>query len=725
MKPTAHRVLALWQQQPAWKATLAEVRDAIGASRGQSAKIKEIVSQLVAKGALVRERHRYRLSAAARFAPDPAANDGHHRAPASAQGQVGFFSAHPNGFGFVDLHGEREGLFIPARHIAGALDGDRVRVATLPARAQQRPASRVTEVVQRRRSRVRGRLQRECGQNWVVPLNEKLPMVFLVQTDGQEPPPNGTLVEVEITAYPERHDEAPEGRIAQVFADSADSPAQVVLHILADLGLSADFSPASEAELAGIERGPPPHGAGRRDLRALPFVTIDGKDARDFDDAVCLQVLPRGKRRLLVAIADVAAFLPSGSALDADAYDKGTSVYVPDRVLPMLPKLLSNDLCSLQPGQPRLTLTCEMELGPRTQRLRYQIYESLIESKARLNYAQVQRYFEAGDAGGIPDEIAGMLNEMRKLAAELRAMRDARGVLDFAFPEYRFELNRQGFPRKMLEVYPSEATRLIEQFMLEANEIVAGHCEAHGIPILYRVHDPPPPDQVKTLAQVLWNFGIALKEAELRKPGAIQALLRRGKSHPRREQVELAILRAMSRAQYRTRDEGHFALAAGHYTHFTSPIRRYPDLLAHRALKASLHSPSRPAALPDEAAEHLSACERTAAEAEARVDRLYKVLYMEPRLGEEFAATVIGVSERGAWVRLRDEPVEGLLAGEDLPGKNLRFDRDRNRLVGRANSVGIGDRMTVMLARAERLTQRLDFSFVRWGWEEDTVARAR
>jgi ribonuclease R len=748
LKLTAARIIALWQNDSAWQPTLSEVRTALDLRKAQTARVETLLGELVAQGLLVRQRRRYRLpppatrsahssvkAAAAAQAPAPkrpaataAAQNRPSSGPAAAQPQpslpagaagteaVGVFSAHPNGFGFVEMEGGGDSVFIPPRYIDGALDGDWVQVERVRPKGKARPFGRVVAVLRRQRSRVRGHLQIEDGQVWLEPLNPKIPMVFLIDGEAPRSLRDQSLVEVELVHLPEGPDEAPEGRIVRQIA-AGDAPEEVVLHILADTGLSADFSPETAAEMArlpAIEAGK--RSSRRIDLRSLPFVTIDGEDARDFDDAVCLEALPNGNWRLLVSIADVAEYVQPGSTVDRDAYAKGTSVYFPTQVFPMLPEVLSNDLCSLKPRTPRHTLTCEIELTPDGERKGYRLYESLIESKARLTYGQVRQFFETGKRGAIAPDLAAMLDRMRTLAARLREKRNLRGALDFTFPEYRFQLDERGFPRNIFAVFPNEATRLIEQFMVEANETVAWHCAQENIPLLYRVHEPPPEDQIPALLITLWNFGLKVKEHEPRQPGGLKRLLERVQNDPKRQQIELAILKSMSQAQYRERNEGHFALAATHYAHFTSPIRRYPDLLLHRGLKAWLGR-RRPPALPLHAGLHLSVCERTAADAEQRVIRLYKVLYMEPRLGETFPATVSGVNERGLFLGLRDHPVDGLLPLDRIPGPRRRVDRQRNLLLaGGKKPVGLGDQVTVLLARTDRLAQQLEFAFVAWGW---------
>lgn len=770
MKPTAPRVLSLFQRAPAQKHTFSELRGTLGIAKSQGAQLREILNRLVNKGDLKRERHRYVLVEKMDSPPSPAAapaksgrsaaaqaQSKHSRkkpppaAPASQAGREGVFRATRQGFGFVEIPGADEDLFIPAQHIGGALNEDTVRVEPLPVRGRKRGAFKVVEITARKRRLVRGNVEMEFDDVWLVPLNDRIPHVHLPEGLPPGEFPEHHIVEVEITAYPRHPDEAPEGRITRILDDPGGHPSVMVDHILADSGLEDGFSPESEREMARIAKSQAPpaqagKGAGRdanhrrKDLMGLPFVTIDGEDAKDFDDAVCLETGPGGNRRLYVAIADVAEFVRPGSPIDRDAYAKGTSVYLPGRVLPMLPGGLSNELCSLKPDEDRLALTCEMEFNSRGERTGYRLYESLIRSHARLTYGGVDRYFAATDTGGLPrqisPEILEMLGAMRHLALQMREIRDERGALDFSFGETRFDLDPQGNLMGLREVFASEATRLIEQFMVEANETVAGHCGSNGLPILYRNHEPPPREQLEALPDVLWNFGIALKHTQLDSAQGIKEVLKLAATHPNREQVELTILKAMSQATYREHNEGHFALSAPIYTHFTSPIRRYPDLLVHRAIKGSLLEQGRKLGLPPDCGYRLSTRERTASEAEGRVNRLYKVIHMEPRLGQTFSATVIGQGKDGLWMRLRDEPVEGLLPHSEIPlagkgGKSTtqhsaqqssREDRNRKgrgRGRGKTQETPVGTRLTVSLTQADRLAQKLEFAFVRWRWKKE------
>lgn len=739
LKPTSRRILALWKSNPGLKASLTDVRSALGAKKSQALAIRDILSELISANHLNFKKGHYILSSK----PPPSdkkpkkengapPSTTRKRAPGKAKALssnepqlVGTFAAHPNGFGFVECQERRESLFIPPRYVAGALDGDWVSVVEEHPSGRVRPYAKVVEVLKRRRVTTRGHLHREHGQTWVAPLNERIPMVFIPEGESMLELTDNALVEVEITHYPEHPNEAPEGRLLAQL-DEDESPTNVIQHILSECGLEPGFSKEAQAEATAMPKTVKvPPGDDRVDLQQRMFITIDGKDAKDFDDAICLETLENGNQLMLVSIADVGEYVYPGTAIEADAYEKGTSVYFPGSVYPMLPALLSNGLCSLKPNVQRLTLTCEMELNPEGERVGFKIYESVIKSHARLTYGEVQQYFDTGRRNQLGTELCDMLDRMRKMAQTLREKRTGRGSLDFLFPEYRFELDRKGFPKKIYGIYPTEATRLIEQFMLEANETTALHCFTRGIPILYRVHDPPPSTQMPQLLAALWNFGVEVKASSLDTPMAMQQLLTKAKDHPQREQVELAILKTMSQAQYREQQDAHYALAAEHYAHFTSPIRRFPDLLMHRGIKADLRgkgtagSKTKAPPLPLHAGLHLSEKERNAGEAEQKVIRLFKVLYMESRVGQSFPARVVGTSDRGLFVGLRDIPVEGLIPMEQLPGANWKYDKERGKLLGRGKkSFAAGDKLTVTLERTDRLTQQMGYAFVDWEWQD-------
>lgn len=753
MKAIQRRILDLWKRHPAWRATPREVMRALGLQNSQLPHVRAALERLVEEGRLAGRHGAYAL-------PRPAAES--LAVPALPPRRLeGLFTAHPDGYGFVAVAALKTSLFIPPPEIGGALDGDWVRVELIPARGRHRTSGRVAEVLERRRARVRGHVEREGRALWVVPLNERLPDVAISLPPGAPAPwPDGALVDVALTHFPETPDEYPQGRIVAGVSES-EHPDQIIDNILANTSLHLGFSQATLREMADLGHDLPPPAGERKDLTGLPFFTIDPPDARDMDDAICVEALPGGRLALRVAIADVAAYVRPGSAVDADAYRKGTSVYFPGRVLPMLPEELSGHRCSLRPGEPRPVLVCEMEIGAQGENAAYRLYEALIHSRAKLTYDQVQQHFETGEPCVVPETLLPQLALSRDLAWRLRRKRETRGALSFVFPEARFELGPDGLPVRLWRAVPTEATRVIEQCMLEANETVARHCAMHNLPMLYRVHDPPPGDALEQLALQLWNAGIEVRAESLQKPDGLQAVLARLEGHPAREQMELLVLKAMSQAVYRETCDGHYALAATHYCHFTSPIRRYPDLLVHRALKAWLaggqtslsgalpfsskgksgrgreqqaarrHRRETGSAgippLPPDAGAHLSAYERIAADTEQQVIRLYRVLYMEPRVGEDFAAKVTGISERGLVVSLREEFVDGFLPLDGLHDDLYRHDPGRGVIEGRRHrrKVGLGQPVVVKLARADRLTQQLEFGWVAWGGPAGKAPSAR
>ncbi|MDH4224177.1 MAG: ribonuclease R, partial [Deltaproteobacteria bacterium] len=705
MSFSKRKVLSLWQQNNRLSINLQEIHQTLGASKKHTENLSAILTELVGEGLLTFQQKQYRLVA-------PTRPPLKQKAPPSEEIQ-GVFSAHRNGFGFIDLKdAEGRSFFVPPPHIGGALDQDVVK-AVLTADRGTRTTARITGVIKRGRTLVRGYVEKELGHAWVVPLNEKLPAVQLEQTPVGMEWDYGNLVEARITHYPNHPDHPPLGQVVRLL-DEDDSPEHILDHILADAQVFAGFSPQTEAEMALL---PPEvvHPPERTDLRDLCFVTIDGEDAKDFDDAVCLIDGKNGTERLLVAIADVTAYVKPGMATDTDAYEKGTSIYLPNRVLPMLPEALSNELCSLKPLVPRLALVCDMELDKKGELADYRIYEATILSQARLTYNQVHRYLETGGEDEIPSlTVRTMLTRMGHLAKTLAHQRYTRGAVAMELPETRFVLGADGLPEKVIKVYPNQATKLIEQFMLEANETVAKHASKSSIPILFRVHDPPREESLYNLTVLLANFNLEVSLDDIQSQGGLNRLLLAIENHPQRDQVEIAILRSMSQAQYRHLNGGHYGLAATYYTHFTSPIRRYPDLLLHRALKSAASAAKRdeisPFALPADAGPHLSTCERQAQAIETKVIRLFRVLYMEKYLGQEFQAQVTGASDGGLWLEITEHNVDGFLPMEALPDDTYRLDKGKNILMGKrtGREVGFGTRLEVRLAVADRHTHTLE-----------------
>lgn len=740
MKITPRSILSLWKDSPDGRLSFSDIRKNMGAKKVQSEKLRTVIKTMVSAGQLEFDRRYYTLSEKSAHPlkkpvkpPRNTPQGGKHK-----EGDVytGIFSAHPDGFGFVQVDAMRQSFFIPPKQIGGALDGDTVHVSLEPILPNTQTSGkgsnnkkkhddkfkvRVQEVVSRKRRFLRGFVHMEHGRTWVMPLSHKIPPVFVEPSDDPQTYHHDDLVSVEITEFPEDAHTAPSGEIQKVIEDG-DNPETIIEGIIADAGLFTGFSAENLDEMEELGSDDFKDGApDRENLKKLSFVTIDGEDAKDFDDAVFLEKTKQNQWRLMVSIADVAEYVKPGMRVDEEAYMRGTSVYLPHMVLPMLPEALSNNLCSLRPRENRLTLTCEMIIAESGERISQRIFESEIHSKHRLTYAQVAGFLNSGDVSALGKEAKAskMLTLMGTLAETLKSVRKTRGAIDFEFPEPKFTLDDQGVPVTLTKSFPNVATKLIEQFMLEANETVAEHCTEAKIPLLYRVHDAPALDHLANLRVMFWNNGISVDEHDLSSPGGVNRLMEAIHDHPGREEMELSILKSMSQAQYRDKNDGHFGLAAPHYTHFTSPIRRYPDLLLHRALKSAIRSGETKRSqftLPIGAGSDLSVRERTAGEVEGHVLRLYKVLYMEQFTGETFAAQVTSLSARGVGVVLRDHFANGFMPLALLRDDHYSLDSDRKSIKGRNSGrvVKFGTELQVQLARADRLTQELEFAFVSW-----------
>ena len=727
MKHLQTHIQKLFRTKPELAGNASELSNSLKLKKSQLPVLQKVLREMVDQKLLVFDKGKYRIPIKAGKTIGKESPRGPQKKPditkQKSENYLGVFSAHPDGFGFVAVDQLKQSIFIPPGKIGGALDGDLVTISLEKSKRDGRQIGVLQDVTERRRRKVRGFVHIEHGRWWVMPLNEKIPPIFVDPDERSEKYIHDQLVETEILEYPEDSHTAPAGRIVKAIPEG-DSPKRIIEHILADLQLETEFSSGTIQEMKDLPTNPPEEVSGnRRNLIELPFVTIDGEDARDFDDAICLETIKSGGYRLWVAIADVAHYVQPGMAVDKDAFQRGTSVYFPHRVIPMLPEALSNELCSLKPDVPRLAMVCEMVISENGETTDYSIYNALIRSKGRLTYTTVSQYLDTREPAtlGTAKAHASMLENMGALAERLAEKRGHRGALSFVFPEARFELDKKGMPKEIIMTMPNVATKLIEQFMLEANETVARHCEKLNLPVLFRVHDPPPQDQISNLLDTLNRYGITPPKADLSTPQGVNLLLKEIEENPNRDTLELSVLKTMSQAQYRATNDGHFGLAATHYCHFTSPIRRYPDLVVHRALKASLEKNQPPVPLAPDAGMRTSLTERNAGEAENRVAKLYKVLFLESRIGEIFPGTVSGVNARGLWVTLRDVFADGLLPISMLPDDNYRLDSKRNALRGmrKKKEIRSGARLTIQLVKANRHSQEVEFSFDDWGWDEE------
>ncbi len=569
-----------------------------------------------------------------------------------------------------------------------------------------------------------GTVALEGDRRIVLPDRLRYPGVLYLTGDTENVAENDKIL-FSLAAMPDRYSPVGEARFLSVVGKAGmpgtDVTALVKLHELRDTFPQAVLEQVSsiplrvEPELAEQELR-----RGRRDLRSLRIVTIDGADTKDVDDGVSLERLPNGNYRLGVHIADVSYYVRPDSPLDQEAYARGTSVYLVDRVLPMLPQELSNGICSLNVGEDRLAFTVMMEVNPAGEVIRHDIFESLIRVEYKITYEQIYALLEEGEESllrrygqYVPD-----LQLMRELAGVLGEKRRVRGALDFHFDETKVDLDDTGCP---VAVYPARLTfanNIIEEFMLLCNETVAEQYNGMKIPFLYRVHEEPDPEKVENLARTVKNMGYSLKLSRGISPKVIQTLLRQVEGRPAETVINTLALRALQKAEYSGENKGHFGLAAEYYTHFTSPIRRYPDLFIHRIMKlvSSGHFPREQEIfyrnILEECAQHCSATEREAASAEEESVELKKVEYMKQFEGEEFEGVISGVTSFGLFVKLPNT-VEGLLRYPSLP-EYFRFDEERLTATGEHTGrvYHMGDPIRVVTARVDLAMRQIEFTRV-------------
>lgn len=667
----------------------------------------------------VRKKQRRR----ARSGPHSPKNQPRSKAPEKGPGKKGaepppqylegILKIHRDGFGFVLA--EQPGVndvFIPGRRMMGAMNGDRV-IATVRVNPRDgRLEGAITEIKSRGTSWVIGRLQKSGYQTVAVVSEKGRSTEFLVPSKKLNGAEIGQSVGLNIVQYPE------EGRqgiaeVVQIFAERGTPKTETDIVILKHQ-LPREFPDEVLREADDWQRRRDISlGQGRRDLRDLPFVTIDGETAKDFDDAICVK--PEGDGyRLWVSIADVSHYVVPGSALDREAFKRGTSVYFPDQCIPMLPEALSNDLCSLRPKEDRLTFTCEMFYDAQGMPKSADVYKSVIHSKARLTYKQVARAL----VDLVPEvrepltPLLPMLTDALELSRKIRRQRFARGSIDFDMPEPEIQISfEDGSIENIIKAERNEAHFLIEELMIAANEAVARFITARRVPGIYRVHGEPDPEKVKNFQILLHNLGFNISFPPKPKPGFFNKVLHQVADHAEQRLIQHILLRSMKQAVYSHENLGHFGLASTCYTHFTSPIRRYPDLMVHRVLQGIL---LRDAPRSEEAREartlelanmagHCSRRERVAMEAEWEAVDLQKALFMQRHIGETLRGVVSRIAKFGFFVELFDFFVEGLVLLEDLEDDYYLFDEKKHRLRGRKGGkvFKIGTEVTVKVAKVD------------------------
>nr|WP_233171700.1 ribonuclease R [Dyella sp. ASV21] len=632
----------------------------------------------------------------------------------------GVVLANAEGYGFLRPDDGGEDLYLSPQQMRQVLHGDRVLASVVGIDRRGRKQGAIVEVLQRRSPRLVGRVVLENGVMLVTPDDRRLHQDVIILPGKDQGARSGQIVVVEITDPPTPN-RGPMGAISAVLGERLQ-PSLLVEMAIASHDLPHDWPDAVTREAAQVEpQVTAAEREGRVDLRALPLVTIDGADARDFDDAVFAEPKRGGGYRLVVAIADVSHYVQIGSALDKEAYERSTSTYFPGFVVPMLPETLSNGICSLNPKVERLCMVCDMTIDAEGEVTRAKFYDAVMRSHARLTYDRVWQAIGLHDADA-RHELADVLPQVEHLHALYKLMaaqRKRRGAIDFETPEVKFRLDQRGEVEAMGATERNDAHKLIEECMIAANVQAALYLEKKKIPALYRAHEPPPAEKYEDLQQFLREFKLRMPSVEEVTPADFADVLRLVQDRPERALIQSVLLRAQSMAAYQPDNRGHFGLALEAYAHFTSPIRRYPDLLVHRAIRYALTGgkPSGYAYTPSEMAAmavHCSQRERRAEEAERDVDERFKCAWMSKHVGSEFDGTVTGVTSFGLFVELNDSKVSGLVHISQLSNDYYHFDPVRHLLKGERSGVQfrLGDHVRVQVLRASLEDRKIDFRLV-------------
>lgn len=638
---------------------------------------------------------------------------------------IGTFISHPKGFGFVEIDGREEDLYIPVDFVNGAFHKDTVKVSLLSGQNGRRQEAQVIEILARGMKQIVG-IYEKSNKNYgfVIPDNTKISEDIFIPVERSRGAVSGHKVVCEITDYG-KDNRKPEGKITEILGHVND-PGVDIMSIVKGYELPVEFSEkimhqveqvaneVSEADMAG-----------RRDLRDVQMVTIDGEDAKDLDDAVSL-TKDGVFYQLGVHIADVTNYVQENSALDWEARERGTSVYLVDRVIPMLPHKLSNGICSLNAGENRLALSCLMTIDQKGEVVSHEIVESVIRVDRRMSYTSVKKILEDKDEEAIRayETLVPMFEQMRELAGILREKRKKRGSIDFDFPESKIILDKQGHP---IEIKPYErnvATKIIEDFMLIANETVAEHFHWMELPFVYRTHDKPDPEKISKLGTFIRNFGYSIKSRQEEiHPKELQKLLVKIEDTPEEALISRLTLRSMKQAKYTIDCTGHFGLACPYYCHFTSPIRRYPDLQIHRIIKEQIRGRLNEKRIDHyneilpEVARHSSEMERRADEAERETDKLKKVEYMEGRIGEIYEGVISSITAWGVYVELPNT-IEGMIHVSVLPGDYFYYDEETYEMVGQATDIRykLGQTLKVRVNATDKISRTIDFAIPQ-DWE--------
>lgn len=691
LRDTANRPISL--------ATLAKELELGDADQPE---IKSILDELAKTGAVVQTRE-------------------HYGVPEKMNLVVGTLSAHADGFGFVvpDRGSGGVDLFVTGRKLAGAMHGDRVVARMEHERRSGRREGRVIRVLKRARTHLVGKIESRGQGAYVTPLDSRIAYDVQVPREDLGGAKDGQIVDVEVTSYPHGNRGA-EGKVLGILGDAGDARIDVDI-VMREYDLPQEFPAAVLAEAADAPTEVTAEQIdGRTDFRALPIVTIDGATAQDFDDAVYVETLPNGDYRLHVHIADVAFYVPSGSAMDLEARERATSVYFPGTVVPMLPESLSNEICSLKPQVDRLVQSAVIDIDRQGKTVNFEFHDGVIHSAARLTYNEVAGVLDGDEA--LCEQYSThrrQLESMKDLAQVLMEYRRQRGSIDFDLPEPELIINLRGETEDIIRSERNVAHRIIEEFMIRANEIVASHMTWEDVAALYRVHDGPNPERIAQFREFIGGLGHSLAGGSDVQPRHLMELIERLEGRPEERVIAMLMLRTMKQARYQVNNEGHFGLASQRYTHFTSPIRRYPDMVIHRLLKADRQStqvaPFDVAELQAELDAIATTCsvnERTAEAAERKYTSWKKVQFMADKVGEVYEGHITGVRSFGMFVELEPLFVEGLVPVSALNDDYYRFDEPKHALRGEnsGRTFTLGDRVKVLVSKVDLDRHRMDFA---------------
>jgi ribonuclease R len=643
--------------------------------------------------------------------------------PEKIEVKSGRVEGHADGFGFFVPDDGSGDLALPEKEMRGVLHGDRVMVREHGQDKRGRREGKIVEVLARANSTLVGRLYRERGYQWVVAENKKISQDILVPDHADQGASNGQVVMVEISEQPTKH-APPVGKVLQVLGNYADPGMEIEIALR-----KHDLPHAFPADVVAQAKKLPKSvlkkdfTAGREDIRELPLVTIDGEDSRDFDDAVYCQPEGRGFR-LWVAIADVSHYVQPGAPLDKEAYNRGNSVYFPRRVIPMLPEELSNGLCSLNPEVDRLCMVCEMQISSTGDIKHYRFFPGVMHSKARLTYTQVWDWLSGEKKP--PKDKAALLPDLQNLYKLFKVLLKAsakRGAIDFETLETKMLFDAHDKIERIVPYARNDAHRIIEECMLAANVCASEFLHAHKHAALYRIHEGPTPDKLKALQEFMAEFGFFLTGGDDPHAKDYAALLAKIKGRPDEQLLQTVMLRSLRQAIYSPDNVGHFGLAYEAYTHFTSPIRRYPDLLVHRAIKACLKGDTYAPGDWSAIGMHCSMTERRADDATRDVVAWLKCFFMQDKINEEYDGVISAVVSFGVFVALNEIFIEGLVHVSDLGADYFHFDAARHQMMGERTGkrFRLGDKVRIRVIRVDLETTRIDFTLA----DEEPAPTAR